>query len=254
VEVLFVLCTLLGGRRKIDVQRALGEQGLVEVLTVMFDRLSWGQQAPDSENPLEQVHGPGCECNPSSALRVQYLRVVHNFLDRDCMTRPGSHKHLLLSHEERLLLESDWDPREPLPQLPPSQRGLLTRIIDVGGTIHTHARAHRHTHSHTRTPHTQVLVVEPSDSVYRFWLASCVESFLRGSSDREQCFVAATGLLQHLAKEVTSMGLKCAGSLQVREWPSVAWRRKWYLTLYPSPPCRRPSTCSASSPRATCGC
>ena len=38
VEVLFVLCTLLGGRRKLDVQQSLADQGLISVLTEMFDR------------------------------------------------------------------------------------------------------------------------------------------------------------------------------------------------------------------------
>ena len=42
VEILFVLCTLLGGRRKIDAQTMLGELGIVRILNEMFDRLSWG--------------------------------------------------------------------------------------------------------------------------------------------------------------------------------------------------------------------
>ena len=82
VEVLFVLCTLLGGRRKIDVQRCLAELGLFDVLGAMFERLSWESPAPDRQNPMERIHGPGCECNPESALRVQFLRVVHALCDR----------------------------------------------------------------------------------------------------------------------------------------------------------------------------
>lgn len=42
VEVLFVLCTLLGGRRKIDAQHFLDENGLISTLDDMFHRLSWG--------------------------------------------------------------------------------------------------------------------------------------------------------------------------------------------------------------------
>ncbi|CAN0372527.1 unnamed protein product [Discosporangium mesarthrocarpum] len=82
VEVLFILCTLVGARRKPDAQAALAALGLIDVLDEMFDRLSWGSPPARGPNPLERMHGPGCECNPESALRVQYLRLVHNFCDR----------------------------------------------------------------------------------------------------------------------------------------------------------------------------
>ncbi|CAM9708343.1 unnamed protein product, partial [Hapterophycus canaliculatus] len=77
VEVLFVLCTLLGARRKGEAHQALANLGLIDVLGSMFDRLSWGVP-PSTQGP----HGAHCDCNPESALRVQYLRLVHNFLDR----------------------------------------------------------------------------------------------------------------------------------------------------------------------------
>lgn len=41
VEVLFVLCTLLGGRRKVDAQTLLGRLGLVPLMDDMFERLGW---------------------------------------------------------------------------------------------------------------------------------------------------------------------------------------------------------------------
>ena len=55
---------------------------------------------------------------------------------------------------------------------------------------------------------------ESDESPYRFWLASCIEAFLRGSSPREQLFVAQSGLLQHLVEEVSTPKLHCAGVLQ----------------------------------------
>lgn len=72
-----MLCTLLGARRKGEAHQTLANLGLIDVLNVMFDRLSWGTP-PRQEGP----HGAHCDCNPESALRVQYLRLVHNFLDR----------------------------------------------------------------------------------------------------------------------------------------------------------------------------
>lgn len=126
VEVLFVLCALLGGRKKKFFQTVLLEEmGLLEALTVMFDRMSWGKAshhyhtlgavhmedeeevylgeglsedeegvegeeeggAEDEEEELPppegHLHGPQCECTTDSALRVQFLRTVHNALDRD---------------------------------------------------------------------------------------------------------------------------------------------------------------------------
>jgi hypothetical protein len=59
VEVLFVLCTLLGSRRKIDLQHILADLGLLPVLTTMFDRLSWGSPPAEGPNPLERIHGAG---------------------------------------------------------------------------------------------------------------------------------------------------------------------------------------------------
>lgn len=81
---------------------------------------------------MERIHGPGCECNPESALRVQFLRLVHNFCDRDCENNPT--KHLMLSPEERQLL-SAWNPTSPpsstLPWSPDVPKGLLSKIMGV---------------------------------------------------------------------------------------------------------------------------
>eukprot|EP00968_Pinguiococcus_pyrenoidosus_P023589 scaffold3887_cov214-Pinguiococcus_pyrenoidosus.AAC.3 len=50
VEVFFVLCTLLQGRRKADVQAELLKAGGARMLTKMFDRLAW-DRAADEEAP-----------------------------------------------------------------------------------------------------------------------------------------------------------------------------------------------------------
>jgi hypothetical protein len=176
VEVLFVLSTLLGGRRKLDVQERLARLNLVDVLTEMFPRLAWGAPPAEGPNPMQRIHGPDCECNPESALRVQYLRLIHNFCDRDSVNNP--YKSLLLSSEERAQLLRPGGSRRAPDEVHPRQ-GLLSMIIDVH-------------------------LSEPQDSIYRFWLASCIEAYLRGSSREEQMMIAQSGLLQHLAAELTS--------------------------------------------------
>ncbi|GMH94544.1 hypothetical protein TrST_g12621 [Triparma strigata] len=190
VEVLFVLCTLLGGRRKLTVQKALSQCNLVSVLDSMFDRLSWGKVDTEAASQMGRIHGPGCECNPESALRVQYLRLLHNYCDRDCDNYEG--KREMLSRDERRYLrlregrECNWDwLDEPFE----GEKGLLSKLIVV-------------------------LMKEPNDSIYRFWLASAVEAYLRGATDVEQVYVARSGLLDHLTEEILSDRLRCAGSLQ----------------------------------------
>ena len=200
VEVLFVLCTLMGGRRKLDAQDMLKRLGLVPVLHDMFQRLPWykkdrrsgednrssdhgstGESSLSDSQP-NGIHGPGCECTPESALCIQYLRLLHNFCDRDCDNYTG--RRLLLSDVERRYVFSGG--RYPDRS---EDRGLLSKIV-------------------------QAFIEEPDDSPYRFWLASCIESYLRGSSPEEQMFAAQSGLMAHLIDDVSSDRLHCAGSLQ----------------------------------------
>jgi Trpc4-associated protein len=89
-EVLFVLCALLGGTCKVQVQDALAaEEGFVGGLTSMFAGLDWTTRPPPPRGglSLDDRHGPECACNPDSALKVQLLRLVHNFCDRDRCVR-----------------------------------------------------------------------------------------------------------------------------------------------------------------------
>lgn len=192
VEVLFVLCTLLGGRRKLDAQDSFNDFQIVSILDDMFQRLPWYKLTDDSpgvrsetdstDGGREQpsgIHGPDCECTPESALCVQYLRLLHNFCDRDCDNYSG--RRMLLSQSERAFIFES--------RTGPVAKGLLSKIIEA-------------------------FINESDESPYRFWLASCIESYLRGSSPEEQVFVAKSGLLFHLMQDITSDRLHCAGSLQ----------------------------------------
>ena len=184
VELLFVLCTLLSGRRKINVQQKLASLGLADILLDMYGRMSWESKPFHGHNPMEHIHGPGCDCNPESALRVQYLRLVHNSYDRDFLG--NSYKVLLLSTAEKELLNRCKSPSEVSLEgffIGSSDRGIFTRIV-----------------------HT--LLKEPVESVYRFWLSSCLESFLRGSGPDEQVFIAISGILSYTVKHIVDMGIR----------------------------------------------
>lgn len=75
VEIMFVICTLLSGRRKINVQETLTRLGLGEVLVSLYPRLSWDSPPYAGANPLEHIHGPGCEVST-------YYMCIYAYLNR----------------------------------------------------------------------------------------------------------------------------------------------------------------------------
>ena len=189
IELIFVLCTLLSGRRKVSIQKKFAELGLAKVLRDMYDRMSW-DSPPYVGESLEHIHGPGCECNPESAIRVQFLRLIHNFFDRDFLG--NSNKLLILSSKEKELINSAVDSesiRVGLEGLLNEDRGTLSQII-------------------------RTLMREPSDSIYRFWLSACVENFLRGCGQVGQLFVAHSGILQHVTQHIVKSTPSSNNSLQ----------------------------------------
>lgn len=97
VEVLFVMCTLLAGKRKSEVQTLMiADLGIIPALLNMFEALDWSRP-PATSPPFERIHGPGCECNPESALRIQYLRLIHNLCDMDSDVYRLKHRLLSVS-------------------------------------------------------------------------------------------------------------------------------------------------------------
>ncbi|CAI5511208.1 unnamed protein product [Closterium sp. Naga37s-1] len=333
VEVLFVLCALCGGKRKEAVQDQLAGLGLVAILVDSFDRLNWSAPLPPPAEP-HGIHGPGCSCNPESALKIQYLRLIHNFCDRD---GPNLHNKLLLASpggvppplaaaagtptliaasgiaasastpgsttagggagggatisggsssssgssggvggrvqastqgegngdgqgqgegegEEQgyalgfgasLGRALGFSPNQWLPGLGmrdgAGDSGVLSQAVGVGssraegssaiaagggteaaaaagaGGVVEGGGGEEAKNEALMLKIIRVLMKESADSVYRFWLASCVEAFLRGSNPRDQQLVAATGLMEHLVEEILrgASGFKCAASLQI---------------------------------------
>eukprot|EP00245_Coleochaete_scutata_P010481 TRINITY_DN3673_c0_g3_i1.p1 TRINITY_DN3673_c0_g3~~TRINITY_DN3673_c0_g3_i1.p1 ORF type:complete len:571 (+),score=78.65 TRINITY_DN3673_c0_g3_i1:210-1715(+) len=209
VEVLFVLCALCGGKRKEQVQDRLAALGLVPALAEMFDHLDW--QLPQLPPPEPHgIHGPGCACNPQSALKIQYLRLLHNFCDRDGSNRKN--KDLLIERPVRPSSSSEVGSSST----PSTMKGMTEQLYATstakGMAEQLHARIEG---KGLMEKVLRLLMDEPCDSVYRFWLASCVEAFLRGSDPRDQEYVASTGLMEHLLEEILKGGFKCAPTLQI---------------------------------------
>ncbi|XP_024395590.1 uncharacterized protein [Physcomitrium patens] len=182
VEVLFVLCALCGGKKREQVQNSLAELGLVSVLDDMFDKLDWVPTQPRAHS--RGIHGLICACSPKSALKIQYLRLIHNFCDRDSCNR--TNKQLLLVPSVSKESNSCWTDGAEIK----GSNGLIVKVL-------------------------KILVDGPGDSLYRCWLASCVEAFLRGADPKDQETVASTGLMEHLLREILKGGFRCASTLQI---------------------------------------
>lgn len=202
------------------------------------------------------IHGPGCTCNPESALKIQFLRLVHNFIDRD--SDNSRCKQLLLSPAEvdvfygagareggdrqrsgrgasssaasspstsfasspslpayrrslggvvaaarkRLsglqgycALQSPGDLSAPGSLAPPfaSDSASVGRSGGAGGAGGPTSSSHPPPGLLSKI--LAVLVREPTESAFRFWMASCAEAFLRGSDPCDQALVASSGLM-----------------------------------------------------------
>ncbi len=210
VEVVFVLCTLLSGRRKLKVQNTLATLSFISVLNRMFDRMSWHAPPFSGKNPMEHAHGPDCECNPESAVRIQFLRLVHNFFDKDFMS--NKLKQLMLSESEREFVSENLS--EPNGHKNSSIFRIIEALPAVDYSIPISPLSAEVATAGLLRRIISVLVKEPKESIYRFWLSSCIENFLRGIGPSGQLLVASCGVVAATVKFVadnrgTSMPTSC---------------------------------------------
>lgn len=49
----------------------------------------------------------------------------------------------------------------------------------------------------------------------RFWLASCIEVFMRGSDPRHQEYIAQFGLMEHIVEQILEPGFQLSSEYQV---------------------------------------
>ncbi len=174
VEICLVLCTMLSGRSKIKLQKKLAKLDIAPVLLAMQRRMSWEAGSGPS---LEHVHGPGCECNFGSPLRVQFLRLIHSFFDGDFQNNPT--KELVLSKPElKLVRQLSWPEALDRAYTEGKHKGLIASLVEV---------------------HQNEKVERP----FKFWVALCIEAYLRGSRGQEQMFMARCGILDGVLKVMT---------------------------------------------------
>lgn len=197
IEVLFVLCSLMSGRKKIYMQKTLNRLNIHEIFYKMFYRLSWDAPPFQDSNHVEHIHGPVCECNPESALRIQVLRLIHNFYDRDFMH--CENKSLVLTPTERSII---------------NQENIQHRNILFGRRLSSDCSITSKDNG-VMSAMIKIFIKEPSDSIYRFWLSSCLEAFLRGNSNSyEQIFIAQEGVMENIVRNIMNIDLRPTFNLQ----------------------------------------
>lgn len=109
IEMLFVLSTLLGCKRKCEIQDKLANYGIIDLLNNYIDYLEWGNIFIESNRPYFDInevnfqddtayHGKGCKCDTDTALKIQYLRFIYTFCCRD--NNNVTNKLNLLSHSD----------------------------------------------------------------------------------------------------------------------------------------------------------
>jgi len=92
--MLFVLSTLLGCKRKSEIQNNLAKQGIIEDMNKYFEYNEWGNIFEENPRPFfnnqdinysddTAFHGEGCKCDQEVGFKVQYLRFIYSFCCRD---------------------------------------------------------------------------------------------------------------------------------------------------------------------------
>jgi len=195
-EILFILSNLLSSKRKVDVQDKLIQIGFFEkVLSPLFDILFHSSLELDS--PENQSYDDDYFCNnPLITTRIQLLRIIINICDRDSSNI--ANKNLFLSTEEINLLEEftrkennlndDMITKNIFEDV--KEKGFLHKIILLFEKVHP-------------------------NSTFSFWLASCIESFLRGFYTPHQIFVANTGMLYRLVKQIVTNEITRFNNIQI---------------------------------------
>ena len=115
VEILFVLAIVCHGRRKRDLQQYFQSKQLGRILNLLFNALDWTPEPRQTHGP----HGPGCQCNTTSAVKIQFLRLTHNFCEREDAFM-GNRLQMLSSKQQKIREEV----RRKLVQIPANYEAL----------------------------------------------------------------------------------------------------------------------------------
>lgn len=170
LEAMFVLSSLLASREKARIQNEVASLGFVPIVSKLLDLCL--EHHPHL--PIPRPHGENCECH--NALKIQVLRLIHNFCDKE----GGSDvKRLLLSKDEAteagIKIESNMPGYNYI--VKEEEHGLLHKLVE------------------------SFMKISKSNSS-KFWLATSIESYLRGSTSSERNLVIKWGLFDYVIDSI----------------------------------------------------
>jgi hypothetical protein len=92
--MLFVISTLVGCKRKCEIQDKLSDYDIIDILNNYLEYMEWGNIFNESNRPFFDVsgvnfsddaayHGRGCNCDSDTAIKIQFLRFIYTYCCRD---------------------------------------------------------------------------------------------------------------------------------------------------------------------------
>lgn len=220
VEVFFVLAGMLNSKRRVDTQDRLHNVGLTSVLSSLIDNFDWGFEPV---GPLPRIHGPTCACHANSAQQIQLLRLLHAYVDRDtdaAVDRWVTRRRVISSSEESAILHLDTLVPATLDSAQSVDRVVMKFVQSRTSTGVAPA------HSGVMARLVHLLMTSTFTSPYRFWLSSCIETFLRGSPVGARRWVANSGLIVYLVScivnAVRKLDLQSAASAALPSLPGAS--------------------------------
>jgi len=229
-EILFIISNLLAGKRKIDIQDQLnGLNFFKRVIDPLFDILFHPDLILDNDD-INNGNDNSCN-NPLTTTRIQLLRIIINFCDRDSVNM--SNKNLLISDEENAILYSQYI-QKALTNHGSTFTDVINRKEDLASIIEgMRLKPNDQTDSffnekictqnafegvQTKGLLNKIISLLQKfhpNSTYHFWLSSCVESFLRGFDCSHQIFVAHSGLLFTLLNQILTNQITKSNNVQI---------------------------------------
>ena len=227
IEVLFVLCTLLGGVQREEAQRRMIEAGAATTLSALFDVMGWDSDDKDRTGcpplhgaprlggnrvagaahmrvrrswlhlqPPRNNEGPPrcpraasarCEADCVPRLQVQFLRLVRNLCEAS--TTSYAAKRAMLSAAELAELAEIADELGD-----PAQRDF-----DAGWLKAAHFSP-----GDTGLLSKIIATLRSTPNAYeqKVFLASAVEGYLRGAPEADRLFVLRRGLLESVLAQL----------------------------------------------------
>jgi len=228
-EILFILSSLLSSKRKIDIQEELNQMDFFNrVLHPLFDLLFNAELEFDNIDDNNDLAPP----NPLTTTRIQLLRVIINYCDRDscnidskiCFISSEEQEFFFGSLMSQALNQSFVDENQRIDFNP---RDFRTAIHQM--TFTSDIKTNNFFTKQTLTANAfdgiqnkgllnkiiSLLKKVHANSTFHFWLCSCIKSVMRGFNSFHQIFVAHNGLLYHLFNQIIKNEMTKSNNIQI---------------------------------------